>query len=288
VKIVENGGSSPGTKQFIWCGTDRCEVRDGSSNVTAQFFDYGETISGTSYYFTEDHLGSIREMTNSAGTIVWQQSFDPYGVPTTIVSTTPSDIGYAGYYVHSRSGLNLTATRAYSATLGRFISRDPIEEDGGVNLYSYVDNDPIINSDPLGLLPDYLGGKKCAKKLSCWLLGQAPKLNPKEASKIAADICKKIGPKEIWKGAKALGADPGQVLKDMFTYNNPFASDQARNDAADRLNNLIPSDLNNLTPEQVQLIKELLNSLPASDRAIIDKIEPLLPSAKPPASGTRV
>jgi RHS repeat-associated protein len=148
---VENGGSSPGTRQFIWSGDYRREVRDASGNLTAQFFPRGETISGTSYYFTKDHLGSIREMTNGAGTIVWQQSFDPFGVPTTLVSTTAADIGYAGYYVHSRSGLNLTRTRAYSASLGRFISRDPIEEKGGTNLYAYVMNNPMSWTDPDGL-----------------------------------------------------------------------------------------------------------------------------------------
>ena len=77
-------------------------------------------------------------MTNSSGTIVYQQTFDPYGQPTTIVSTTPSDFGYAGYYVHSRSGLNLTLYRQYNSSLGRWINRDPIGENGGINLYAYV------------------------------------------------------------------------------------------------------------------------------------------------------
>jgi RHS repeat-associated protein len=68
-------------------------------------------------------------------------------MPTAITPTSQ----YAGYYVHSRSGLNLTRTRAYSASLGRFISRDPIEEYGGINLYGYVRGNPISLSDPSGL-----------------------------------------------------------------------------------------------------------------------------------------
>lgn len=40
---------------------------------------------------------------------------------------------------------------AYSSTLGRWISRDPIEEQGGLNLYAYVVNNPIAFADPLGL-----------------------------------------------------------------------------------------------------------------------------------------
>lgn len=54
--------------------------------------------------------------------------------------------------MHARSGLNLTRTRAYSASLGRFISRDPIQEYGGVNLYAYCQNDPVTNTDPSGLV----------------------------------------------------------------------------------------------------------------------------------------
>lgn len=52
--------------------------------------------------------------------------------------------------MHSHSGLNLTRTRAYSANLGRFISRDPIGERGGVNLYGYVGGNPVSLTDPSG------------------------------------------------------------------------------------------------------------------------------------------
>ena len=40
----------------------------------------------------------------------------------------------------------------YSPSLGRFLSRDPISEQGGLNLYAFVRNNPI-------LLQDYLGKK---------------------------------------------------------------------------------------------------------------------------------
>ena len=40
--------------------------------------------------------------------------------------------------------------RYYSPELGRWLSRDPIEEDGGYNLYGMVRNDPIGRWDYLG------------------------------------------------------------------------------------------------------------------------------------------
>ena len=41
--------------------------------------------------------------------------------------------------------------RYYNASTGRWISRDPAEEDGGSNLYGAMDNDPTDEVDPLGL-----------------------------------------------------------------------------------------------------------------------------------------
>jgi RHS repeat-associated protein len=59
--------------------------------------------------------------------------------------------------MHQPSGLYFTANipgwngREYDAGTGRWLSRDPIEEAGGINLYDYVANDPVDQTDPLGL-----------------------------------------------------------------------------------------------------------------------------------------
>jgi RHS repeat-associated protein len=104
-----------------------------------------------SFYYTKDHLGSIREMTTSSATIVGRNSYDPYGRITEDITTTESTIGFTGMYRHTTSGLNLTLYRAYDPNLGRWISRDPIGEDGGLNLYGYVGNAPINLIDFFGL-----------------------------------------------------------------------------------------------------------------------------------------
>jgi uncharacterized protein RhaS with RHS repeats len=44
-----------------------------------------------------------------------------------------------------------TSLAGYDPTVGRFISRDPIEEGGGVNLYGFVENNPTTRVDALGL-----------------------------------------------------------------------------------------------------------------------------------------
>ena len=154
VKIVETvAGTITSTKQFVWCADDRCEARDGTGAITAQYFSNGQTIGGTTnkYYNETDHLASVRELTDSSGVVQAEYSYDPYGQATKLQGSVASDFQYAGYYFHAPSGLNLTASRAYSPGLGRFINRDPMEEDGGVNLYGYVDGDPVNSSDPSGL-----------------------------------------------------------------------------------------------------------------------------------------
>ncbi|MBM4149762.1 MAG: RHS repeat-associated core domain-containing protein, partial [Lentisphaerae bacterium] len=58
------------------------------------------------------------------------------------------------------TGLVMYPRRPYSPTLGRFLTRDPIEESGGENLYAFVGNDPADWIDPLGLAAygnDYKG-----------------------------------------------------------------------------------------------------------------------------------
>jgi uncharacterized protein RhaS with RHS repeats len=53
--------------------------------------------------------------------------------------------------VDLKSGLYYYDFRYYEPNLQRWLSRDPIEEEGGINLYEYVDNNPINEIDPLGL-----------------------------------------------------------------------------------------------------------------------------------------
>ena len=139
-------------KQWVWDGNTMAEERNASNTVTKRFFAQGEQISGTACYYTRDHLGSVREMTTgTSGTILARYDYDPYGRPTQIQGTLTSDFQYAGYYEHAASGLNLTQYRAYDPITSRWLSRDPLGERGGINLYDYVGNNPIIRIDPLGL-----------------------------------------------------------------------------------------------------------------------------------------
>jgi RHS repeat-associated protein len=57
--------------------------------------------------------------------------------------------------------------RYYDPRLGRWLSRDPIGEEGGLNLYAYCGNDPVNRHDPLGLA-DYRSGYQYQTTPTIW------------------------------------------------------------------------------------------------------------------------
>mgnify|MGYP003565061049 CR=1 FL=1 len=59
---------------------------------------------------------------------------------------------YAGQYYDSETGLHYNYHRYYDPKLGRYLRADPIGLAGGVNLYTYVQNNPVNFYDPLGLV----------------------------------------------------------------------------------------------------------------------------------------
>jgi RHS repeat-associated protein len=153
VRIVEKvSGSTTSDHWFLWCGNEMCEERDAAgSTVTKRFFGQGVQIGSTNYFYTMDHLGSIREMTDGSAAIQARYDYDPYGRQTKLSGSLDADFGFTGHYEHAPTGLALTKYRAYDPSLGRWLNEDPIGLGGGPNRYVYVSNNPTQNLDPYGL-----------------------------------------------------------------------------------------------------------------------------------------
>jgi len=104
------------------------------------------------YYYLNNHLGTPQQMVDGAGTVVWQADYLPFGKaevdPSSIVE---SNIRFPGQYFDVETGLHYNWHRYYDPATGRYMTPDPIGLAGGVNLYAYVQNNPVNFVDPLGL-----------------------------------------------------------------------------------------------------------------------------------------
>lgn len=150
-RIVEKtNGVVESERRYVWCDVELCEERDGADVVLQRFFDEGFTSGGANYFYTRDHLGSVREVLDAAGVVQSRYAYDPFGARTVLLENVPAPFGFTGHFRHARSGLSLAYWRTYDNRFARWLSRDPLGEAGGVNLYGYVENDPLNLVDPLG------------------------------------------------------------------------------------------------------------------------------------------
>ncbi len=124
--------------------------QDGDDSKSAP-----QTESTGSLIYARNHLGSVTDTLTPDGRAVTHTEYGPYGelVKSQGRAEYRSDFGYAGMQYHAASGMYLTLFRAYDPGTGRWVSRDPIGERGGIHLYSYVNGNPIGYRDPRGTNP---------------------------------------------------------------------------------------------------------------------------------------
>jgi YD repeat-containing protein len=84
VRITEKeNGVQTKQENFLWCGSRICQKRSGTT-VQRSYFNNGFEENGTTdYFYTRDHLASVREVVASDGTTVGSRlSYDPWGKVT--------------------------------------------------------------------------------------------------------------------------------------------------------------------------------------------------------------
>ncbi len=154
---IQRTSSGSGTTKFVYDGADVVRDLDGSGATIADYLNgpgidnkLRQTISGTASYFLVDHLGTTRSLADSGGTITSNLNYDSFGNVTSGSASTRYT--YTGRELDSETGLMYYRARWYDPQLGRFVSEDPIGFEGGdVNLYAYVENEPLNFGDPRGL-----------------------------------------------------------------------------------------------------------------------------------------
>ena len=113
------------------------------------------TCDGETYYYVTDGNKNVTALLDADGVRVAKYTYNPFGriLNSEGALAEINPFRFSSEYHDDETGLVYYNYRYYSPELGRWISRDPIEEEGGVNLYAMVGNNPVNYWDSLGFLP---------------------------------------------------------------------------------------------------------------------------------------
>lgn len=206
------------TEKYLWQGlTTLLAVYDGSNNLVMRF-QYADgkmpvamTRGGATNYLAYDQVGSLKAVTDASGNIVKKVDYDSFG--NILNDTNPSlaiPLGFAGGLHDRDTGLVRFGYRDYMPETGRWTAKDPIGFDGGdVDLFGYVENNPINRIDPLGLWEIEVGGIKFP------LINNfiEPSKEPLSDAEIALNILPIGSVGKLAKGGKCAASD--KMGKDM-------------------------------------------------------------------------
>lgn len=146
---------------------DLVEVVNGSP---VQYYYAGPLLvarkdaSGAKTWYHTDRLGSVRLMTDGNGSMVTSYDYTAFGEKQSTPGPVSSERGFTGHIEDAETGLTYMGARYYDPKLGRFLSADTmvgqLHDPQDLNRYSYVDNNPVNNTDPLGHYSVFAGWRK--------------------------------------------------------------------------------------------------------------------------------
>ena len=111
-----------------------------------------DETSYTAYNYSFNHLGSTTEITGEDGSVVNSYSYNQDGKVVSSVEGLFNNLTYVGAYgiTDEKNGLYYDRVRHVSASTMSFTSPDPVGQISDLNLYRYVNNNPIRNIDITG------------------------------------------------------------------------------------------------------------------------------------------
>jgi len=150
--------SSSATSVYAYDGDNLIEETNSSGTAIARYsqgLNIDEPLamlrSSTTSYYQADGLGSITSLSSGAGALAQAYTFDSFGKQTASSGSLTNPFQYTARESDPETGLYYYRARYYDSAMGRFLSEDPIDFDGGMNFYVYVGNNPVIYFDPDGM-----------------------------------------------------------------------------------------------------------------------------------------
>jgi RHS repeat-associated protein len=153
--IQELDGNDPDIvkKSYVW-GLDLSQSLQGAGGVGGLL---AMTENGNTYLYCHDANGNVGIMVNATdGTVATEYEYAPFGAIVHQSDGAVADANpfrFSTKYYDTETGLYYYGYRYYSVEMGRWLSRDPMGEEGGVNLYVMAGNSIINTYDILGLHP---------------------------------------------------------------------------------------------------------------------------------------
>ena len=144
---LTNAGSSDPGRTFLYDPEGNCV----SSTSGANYTDNGLFAFAAESPVLYDGYGAPVQLGWTTG------GSNP--LPTVTNRTTSQPFQYKGQYgcyTDGTSGLVYCTHRFYDPNVGRWTSRDPSGLDGGVNVYAFVQGDPVMGADPDGLQSNFI------------------------------------------------------------------------------------------------------------------------------------
>lgn len=142
-------------RSYVW-GLDLASSRTATGGVGALLFAREHNTTGTliaTYAPCYDGNGNVMALMNvQTSAITARYDYDAFGnlLRSTGPKATWNPFRFSTKYEDRESGLLYYGFRYYSPELGRWLSLDPIAENGGVNLYSFAVNSAVNHVDGLG------------------------------------------------------------------------------------------------------------------------------------------
>jgi RHS repeat-associated protein len=159
VATIQNGQATQYLIDPTGLGNVAAEY-EGSGGLRAHYVFTGSTLvsrtaaGGAAAFYDFDGTGSTAGLTGSTGHYVNQYTYLPFGERLRATETIPNPFTFSGQFgvTQETNGLEFMRERFYSSSEGRFLRADPIGIAGGLNLYRYVQNNPVTGVDPIGLI----------------------------------------------------------------------------------------------------------------------------------------
>jgi RHS repeat-associated protein len=106
---------------------------------------------GQDYAYLYDGKGNVAAVIDASQAVVAAYRYAPFGKLLAKTGSLTQPFGFSTKRYDAQTGLIYYGYRFYGPESGRWLTRDPLGEAGGMNLYAFVGNNPVNWVDPFGL-----------------------------------------------------------------------------------------------------------------------------------------